>query len=371
MNVPGKGTHSKSFSVEVHSCDLADSALPSIVTLEAAYEGDEPPVFSFALGDVFESIDYDFGGKGAFRRNQWRVPPFVDSMAALTLHVAIPEGTIVRIRAFGCSSSAWRVPWTGGVRLNAHLGFWGYAPENTQAAASAAALCGYPACIVVPKATKDGELVCIHDDTINRTARNAEGGTPGDAPVLVHDLTLAELREWEFGGFKHPVWKGEPIMLLADFFDLCAKTGMRPMFSTHPALARDEWMRVQAMLETRGLLRQFHVKSFDPETLRGAYAVFGTGIEGYTLDVGTNEEAYLQAVETMDSIGIDKTRCRTGIELFYKSMTSERCATIKAAGHFPAVWALSHAPARRFRDFIRMGVTEFTDDFNCSFGLDW
>ena len=376
MNIPHTGIITESFSVALRPADLLDVSLPTIVTVEARYDGAKPPVFSYRLGDIFESVDYDFGGQGSFRRSQWRVPPFADLNALLTLPQATPKGTTVCIRDFGCSSSAWRQPWTGGVRLNAHLGFYGFAPENTLASAAYAAACGYPACIVVPKATKDGELVCIHDDTINRTARDAEGRPVAGGDVFVRDLTLAELRQWEYGSHRHPFWRGEPIPRLSDFFDLCAKTGMRPMFSTHPALTRDEWVRVRAMLKARDILHLFNVKSFDPEVLRLAHEVLGADNEGYTLDVGGTDEASDRAVDVMEAIGFDKARSRVGIELHCRSMTPDRCRAIKEAGFFASVWGLGawgapHTPAVRYREMIRMGVTEFTDDYNCSFGLDW
>ncbi len=371
MNIPRTGTFTDSFSVTLHAGDLADAASPSIVTLDARYEGAEAPVFSFRLGDIFESLDYDFGGRGEFIRRQWRVPPFVDPAAELTLSVAIPAGTTVTIRAFGCASSAWRMPWNGGVRLNAHLGFWGFAPENTRAAVTYAAACGYPACIVVPKVTKDGVFVCIHDDSVNRTGHDANGATAGENHLFVWDLTYEQLLDWEFGSFKHPVWKGEKILLLSDFFDLCAKTGMRPMFSTHPALTREQWVEVRAMLEARNILHRFNVKSFDPEVLRLAHEVLGSDNEGYTFDVGSWNDNRDHAVEILDAIGFDKARSRVGIELYPEAMTQARCDAIRAGGYFAAVWGLSHAPAASFRNFIRLGVTEFTDDYNCSFGLDW
>ena len=376
MNIPHTGIITESFFVALRAADLSDVSLPTIVTVEARYDGAKPPVFSFRLGDIFESLDYDFGGQGSFRRNQWRVPPFADLNAVLTLTVAIPKGTTVCIRAFGCSSSAWRQQWTGGVRLNAHLGFYGFTPENTLASAAYAAVCGYPACIVVPKVTKDGELVCIHDDTINRTARDAEGRPVSGGEVFVRDLTLAELRQWEYGSYKHPFWWGEPIPRLSEFFDLCAKTGMRPMFSTHPALTRDEWIRVRAMLKARDILHLFNVKSFDPEVLRLAHEVLGTDNEGYTLDVGGTDEASDGAIDVMDAIGFDKALSRVGIELHCRSMTPDRCRAIKEASYFASVWGLGawgvpHTPAIRYREMIRMGVTEFTDDYNCAFGLNW
>ncbi len=58
------------------------------------------------------------------------------------------------------------------------------------------------------------------------------------------------------------------------------------------------------------------------------------------------------------------------------NVSSAHCKAIKAAGYFASVRGLtdrvsSHIPAARYREMIRMGVTEFTDDFNCSFGLNW
>ena len=371
MNIPKTGTFKSSFSVELAPSDLSCAALPTLFTMDARYDGSNAPMVSFRLGDLFESLEYDFGGRGEYRRNQWRVPPFVNPAATLRVSVAIPEGTTVSIRSFGCDSQAAAPSWNdGGVRLNAHLGFWGFAPENTLASIQYAAACGYPACIVVPKATKDGVLVCIHDDTINRTARDASGMTVGEAPRLVWDMTYEELREWEVGSFKHPFWRGERIPLLSDFFRICAKTGMRPMFSTHPALTEEQWLDVRQMLMDNGLTGRFNIKSFDPAVLATAHSIFGNEIEGYTLDVGGGNTA-ASHVATMDAIGFDKNRSRVGIELPWTEITRESVRTIVDAGYFASCWGLSRTPVAKLRELIALGVTEFTDDYNCCAGLDW
>ena len=41
-----------------------------------------------------------------------------------------------------------------------------------------AGVCGFDSCITVPKVTKDGVFVCIHDDTINKRARDHSGNMP-------------------------------------------------------------------------------------------------------------------------------------------------------------------------------------------------
>ena len=371
MNIDKKGIFRSSFSFEVRADALTDASLPTVFTLDSLWTGEKAPEIHFQLSDIFDSLTYDFGGKDEYRRNEWRVPPFVDPEAVLTVSVTVPEGTTLTIRSFGCASCFVRPVWEGGVRLNAHLGFWGFAPENTMAAVTYAAACGYPACIVVPKVTKDGVFVCIHDDSVNRTGHDADGKTAGDEHLFIRDMTFAELRTWEFGSFKHKVWKDEKILLLSDFFKLCARTGMRPMFSTHPALTREQWLEVRKMLIDCDLLSKLNIKSFDPEVLRLANEVLGTEIEGYTLDVGPWNNARDTCVEIMDGIGFDKAKSRVGIELYPAAMTPERCKMIHDAGYFASVWDLSHSHAAEFRKFIDMGVTEFTDDYNCSYGLNW
>lgn len=372
MNIQKTGKFQSSFFLDLAPADLSCAALPTLFTMDARYDGATAPLVSFKLGDLFESLEYDFGGQDEYRLQQWRVPPFAYPYATLRVSVAIPEGTTVFIRHFGCESQAARPSWNGGgIRLNAHLGFWGFAPENTLASIQYAAVCGYPACIVVPKATKDGTLVCIHDDTINRTARDAAGGKVGESPRYVWDMTCAELRAWDVGSYKHPLWKGERIPLLSDFFKVCAKTGMRPMFSTHPALTEEQWLDVRQMLKDNGLLGLFNIKSFDPAVLATAHSLFGSEIEGYTLDVGTRGDVCDKAVETMDAIGFDKARSRVGIELPDGTITRERVKAIVDAGYFASCWGLGRPPVARIRELISLGVTEFTDDYNCCAGLNW
>lgn len=369
--VMNTGKHTESFSFTISKEELADPASPTLFTLDSKFDGETPPEISFKLGDVFDSLVYDFGAMGNFHRNQWRVPPFVGDSESIVVSVRIPNGTTLEVRSFGFGSAAAIPSWNGGLRLNAHLGFWGYAPENTMAAFSYAAACGYPACIAVPKVTKDGVFVCIHDDAINRTARDDNGGNAGDEHVFVRDMTYDELLKWEFGSFKHRAWKGEKIPLLSDFFGLCAKTGMRPMFSTHPALTGPQWAQVRQMLRDYGLTKRFNIKSFDPQVLRAAWRIFGSDIEGYTLDCGDWDDSANTCIATMDSIGFDKSACRVGIELYPSALTRERIKAITDSGYFAACWGMCHSPAAKFRAAIKLGVTEFTDDFNCCAGLDW
>ena len=345
----------------------------TLVSALAAYQGQAAPKIRFSItadgqeAPFYVSHDYRIGKSGEYTMKEWRVPPLFLPGMALTVSVDIPEGTVLSVKNFGTSRDTGAKDWNGGPRHNAHLGFWGMAPDNTMPAFELAAACGFPACIVVPKVTKDGVFVCLHDRMIDRTARDADGNPPQE-PVAVKDLTYDELQKWEFGSYKNQIYKGTKIPLLSDFFDLCAKTGMRPMFSTHPALTADRWKQVKEMLKLRGLLANFHIKSFQLEVLKTAYSVFGTEIDGYTYDIGNWEDSL---VDDLLASGIDPHACRVGMEFKFADYTEEIATAIRKAGFFAAAWNIKRRDFEEYEKLMSWGVTEFTEDYHCSMGLNY
>ena len=73
--------------------------------------------------------------------------------------------------------------------VQAHRGVSTEYPENTMPAFAASYEQGYPIIEFDPLFTADGECVVIHDKTVNRTCRNADGSAIGE-PVGVAELTL-------------------------------------------------------------------------------------------------------------------------------------------------------------------------------------
>ncbi len=366
----GNSVFSKSFSFTFVPDKKPDTA--TVIEFMAHADGKASFRYFLKAGDelIYDSMEYSFKNEKIPTLSQWRIPPFIGGADRLIIEITI-EGSL-HISSLEYKTDIPKPEWAqGDIRLNAHLGFWGIAPNNTMPAFELAAICGYPACIVVPKTTKDGKLVCIHDDTINKTARDKDGNQPTE-PIYVWDLTLDELREYEYGSYKHRIWKGTEIPLLEDFFKLCAKTGMRPMFSTHPGLSREKWLEVKAMLTKYGILEKFHIKSFETDVLKLAYEVFGTEIEGYTYDIRAKKaEDVIPAVAEIDEIGFDLDKVRVGLEIPSYSMTPEKAAYIISKGYFSSVWKVLNMPSDEYNKLIEMGVTEFTDDYNCSYGLKW
>ncbi|MBO7208799.1 MAG: hypothetical protein J6V58_03565 [Clostridia bacterium] len=344
-----------------------------ILNSMAFYVGEEAPKIQFNLTakeqDVpfYSSHRYKIGKCADFTRQSWRVPPLFLQGTKLTVNIQIPSGTVLFVKNFNSTIDKGGNSLCCGLKHNAHLGFWGLAPDNTMPAFELAAECNFQSCIAVPKVTLDGVIVCIHDDTINRTARDSNGDAPSE-PIYVWDKTYEELSNWEYGSYKNEIYKGTKLPRLSEFFDLCAKTGMRPIFSTHPGLTIDQWKQVKDMLECRGLLSSFHIKSFDIDILETAYSVFGTDIDGYTYDLDNFDDTQ---IELLKNIGIDNKVCRVGIEVKFAEYTEQIAKSIREAGFFAAAWDIAQRDFDEYERLISWGVNEFTEDYHCSMGLNY
>ena len=112
------------------------------------------------------------------------------------------------------------------IRLQAHKGDSVNAPENTMAAFRAACDAGYEFIELDPKFTSDGKFVLLHDRSLKRTARDAEGNA---IDVKIAEITLAEAQSYEYGSWFSEEFKGEKIPLLSDVLDFAAENPQIPI----------------------------------------------------------------------------------------------------------------------------------------------
>lgn len=94
----------------------------------------------------------------------------------------------------------------------AHRGASDSHPENTLAAFAAARSLGVPMQEFDVRATRDGILVCVHDETFDRTSDAASRLGPG---ALVAHLTFAEVSELDAGAWKGAEHATERVPTLA------------------------------------------------------------------------------------------------------------------------------------------------------------
>jgi glycerophosphoryl diester phosphodiesterase len=127
----------------------------------------------------------------------------------------------------------------------AHRGASSYAPEHTRAAYQLALDQKIDYVEQDLAVTRDGVLVCLHDDTLERTS-NAEQVFPDRSTTsaengkdrtrwLANDFTLAELRRLDMGSWFDPRFSGERIVTWQEAVDLVrGKAGLYPELKSPP-----------------------------------------------------------------------------------------------------------------------------------------
>ena len=113
------------------------------------------------------------------------------------------------------------------VRGVAHRGMSSLYPENTALAYKMAAKYGFDCVETDVRYTSDGVPVCLHDQTINRTARNSDGTSIGET-VNISDITYEQALEYDFGVWKNPMFEGTKILSFDNFIKMCKWLGITP-----------------------------------------------------------------------------------------------------------------------------------------------
>ncbi|WP_343045078.1 glycerophosphodiester phosphodiesterase [Paenibacillus lemnae] len=140
----------------------------------------------------------------------------------------------------------------------AHRGASGEAPENTLAAFSLGLEQGCDGFELDVHLSKDGEIVVIHDDTIDRTT-NGSG--------KVRDMTVEQLQAVDAGAWFDEKYKGEVIPRLEEVFDLAPPEIVINVEIKGSCEGKLEPILVE-LLKRKGRLDTVVVSSFDWKSLK-------------------------------------------------------------------------------------------------------
>ena len=99
--------------------------------------------------------------------------------------------------------------------FQAHRGVSSEFPENTMPAFAAAVEQGYGCIELDPAVTRDGQIVLLHDRTLDRTARRPDGSRP-DGEVRLCDLTYEEASRYDYGLWMGELFRGTRLPLLRE-----------------------------------------------------------------------------------------------------------------------------------------------------------
>lgn len=214
----------------------------------------------------------------------------------------------------------------------AHRGASDYAPEHSRAAYELAITQGASFVEQDLAVSKDGVLVCLHDDTLQRTSnvadvfpdrftREALIKAPG-RHWIANDFTLDELRRLDVGRWFDAKFSGQRILTFQEAIDLVkGKAGLYPELKSPPLytgrgidmvklfvdVVRKNGLDTAASLATTPMI----VQSFDEPTVRRLAKELPTVPRVFLLSrfpAGGLTEARLKEIATFATgIGPDKT----------------------------------------------------------------
>lgn len=146
------------------------------------------------------------------------------------------------------------------MEIFAHRGYSGKYPENTMIAFKKALELEIDGIELDVHETKDGHVVVIHDETVDRTT---------DGTGEVKYMTLEELQALDAGSKFHPLFKGEKIPLLEEVLQLVAPTNVKVNIElktdVHPYYGME--MKVLKLVEQYNMQNRIIISSFDHEVL--------------------------------------------------------------------------------------------------------
>ncbi|MFE2065536.1 glycerophosphodiester phosphodiesterase [Streptomyces sp. NPDC059467] len=178
----------------------------------------------------------------------------------------------------------------------AHRGASAYAPENTLAAIDKAAALGFTWVENDVQRTKDGRLVVIHDDSLERTT-DVEKAFPGRAPWKVKDFTAAEIARLDAGSWFSPSYAGTRVPTLAQYMRRIEHNHEKLLLEIkNPELYPGIEQQILKTLGNEGWLDRGHldrivVQSFSADSLRIVHELKPAVTTGY---LGTPSVASLQ-----------------------------------------------------------------------------
>ncbi len=255
----------------------------------------------------------------------------------------------------------------------AHRGARSLAPENTLAAARKAYELGADMWELDVAVTADGELVLMHDDTLERTC-NATEVFPDRAPWQVWDFTLEEIRSLDCGSWfnatdpfdqiragnisqaDQEAYAGEPAPTLRAALEFTRDNGWRVNIElkAQPNAALDALIieKTVALIEALGMDdgQQAVISSFNHDYLRAVHALNANiPLQAITSQLIRNLPDYLA--------GLNAQACNPRWDVW----SYERMRELQAEGVRFNVWTVNDELV--MRALINTGVHGIITDF--------
>lgn len=232
----------------------------------------------------------------------------------------------------------------------AHRGASGLAPENTLAAFRLALELGTDALECDLHRTRDGQVVVIHDDAVNRTT-NGRG--------RVGDLTWAELQRLDAGSWFDKRFRGERIPRLEELLELARPHGVRLLLEIkvqgNPAEGMETAKKALGLMGRFDLLSRVTFLCFDAKVVKGLGESRPRGEGGWLV-----KKIPTKVAERLRALGA------RALAPHWSCVNEKLVSELHEAGYLIIVWTADEP--ERMRRLLRLGVdaiaTNFPDRLN-------
>lgn len=224
-----------------------------------------------------------------------------------------------------------------------HRGYSIEAPENTLPAYIMSKQKGFVYAECDVQFTSDEVAVLLHDSSINRTARNADGSAISGT-VEIGSITYEQALTYDFGIWKGAEWAGTKIPTFAQFILLCKQLSLHPFIELKDSVNGTYWTdaRIEAVadsikavgMENHVSFISFAVSALSKMSVKFPKARLGLGFSGtYSAE---NFTSYISNAQTL--LSADREVIAT---VKNSSMTSTLFGMLTTAGIKPLVWTVN------------------------------
>jgi glycerophosphoryl diester phosphodiesterase len=229
------------------------------------------------------------------------------------------------LAAHSLASAADPQPW-----IVAHRGLLRHAPENT--------LANFRACLELRigfefdvERTKDGHLICIHDDTVDRTT-NGTG--------KVSEQTLVQIRELDAGSWFDPKFAGEKVPTVDEVLRLIAQYDQHDVLIAVDLKAENVGQEVARLAEQHKVLDRllFIGRTITESELRKQ--IQSASAKAHTAAVANNAEEFPEALAApnADWVYVRYLPAKGQIEAVHRAGKKSFIAGPTVADHLPENW---------------------------------
>ena len=260
--------------------------------------------------------------KGSIYQIQLAKYPLKSSLVHTKVNELIDYLHIYTVKSEEEENKKYTSRWNDTIMCACHRGLGYVYPENTLTAFKNCYKNGLTVWELDIKKTSDNVLVLLHDPTINRTARNADG-TELTSDINVSSLTYAELQDYDFGIYMGEQFKGEKIPTLEEALILAKKLNC---FIVVDTMIESNAQEIYDLVVNTGMLNNVIFSEFETSS----YSKLLTINNSLPFICSMNTADYNKVDAFVQLAGDKVNKC--GMSVYYKVITKDLADYIHSKG---------------------------------------